>query len=160
MTGHRPKGTRYRPTPQEGWSQHVPRTAQMSLRPIRFAFRVRPDDKKGTLEIFRINTCFWGGRSNPVTPYFKHTQSHSDGGSLSTLRELAGRHGARPAADSSSFVANPTHMGQLSDNTVCSNTAPSGDISPTARLPVPRNSWAGMQSSTAKPASTSKAAKI
>src|ERR1700693_5290575 len=48
VTGHRPKGTRYRPTPQEGWSQHVPRTAQMSLRPIRFAFRVRPDDKKGT----------------------------------------------------------------------------------------------------------------
>jgi hypothetical protein len=67
----------------------------MSLRLIRFAFWVRPDDKKGTLEIFRINTCLWGGRSNPVIPYFKHTPNHFDGGSLSTLRELAGRHGAR-----------------------------------------------------------------
>jgi hypothetical protein len=43
-------------------------TAQVSLRPIRFAFLVRPDEKKGTLEIFRINTCLWGGRFNPIIP--------------------------------------------------------------------------------------------
>ncbi|MFM0367377.1 hypothetical protein [Paraburkholderia sediminicola] len=52
--------------------------AQVSLRPIRFAFLVRPEDKKGTLEIFRINTCLWGGRFNPVIPYFKHTPTWWD----------------------------------------------------------------------------------
>lgn len=41
------------------------------LRPIRFAFLVRPDDKKHTLEIFRINTCLWGGKYNPIIPFFK-----------------------------------------------------------------------------------------
>ena len=111
VTGHRPKGTQYRPTPQERWSQHVPRTAQMSLRRIRLAFRVRPGDKKGTLEIFRINTCLWGGRSNLIIFYVKYTSRHSDGGSLPTLREPAGRHRSWRAADSSSFGANPTHMG-------------------------------------------------
>lgn len=41
------------------------------LRPIRFAFLVRPDDKKRILEIFRINTCLWGGKYNPIIPFFK-----------------------------------------------------------------------------------------
>lgn len=41
------------------------------LRPIRFAFLVRPNDKKRTLEIFRINTCLWGGIFNPIIPYFR-----------------------------------------------------------------------------------------
>jgi len=41
------------------------------LRPIRFAFLVRPNDKKRTLEIFRINTCLWGGKFNPIIPFFK-----------------------------------------------------------------------------------------
>lgn len=41
------------------------------LRPIRFAFLVRPDDIKRTLEIFQINTCLWGGKFNPIIPYFK-----------------------------------------------------------------------------------------
>lgn len=45
------------------------------LRPIRFAFLVRPDDKKRTLEIFRINTCLWGGKFNPIIPYFKRLPS-------------------------------------------------------------------------------------
>ena len=45
------------------------------LRPIRFAFLVRPDDKKRTLEIFRINTCLWGGKYNPVIPFFKRLPS-------------------------------------------------------------------------------------
>jgi hypothetical protein len=45
------------------------------LRPIRFAFLVRPDDKNKTLEIFRINTCLWGGKFNPVIPYFKKLPS-------------------------------------------------------------------------------------
>ena len=41
------------------------------LRPIRFAFLVRPNDKKRTIEIFRINTCLWGGKFNPIIPFFK-----------------------------------------------------------------------------------------
>jgi len=41
------------------------------LRPIRFAFLVRPNDKKSILEIFRINTCLWGGKFNPIIPFFK-----------------------------------------------------------------------------------------
>lgn len=44
---------------------------KIRLRPIRFAFLVRPNDKKQTLEIFRINTCLWGGMFNPIIPYFK-----------------------------------------------------------------------------------------
>lgn len=45
------------------------------LRPIRFAFLVSPDDKKRTIEIFRINTCLWGGKYNPVIPFFKRLPS-------------------------------------------------------------------------------------
>ena len=41
------------------------------LRPIRFGFLVRPNDKKNVLEIFRINTCLWGGKFNPIIPFFK-----------------------------------------------------------------------------------------
>lgn len=43
----------------------------LRLRPIRFAFLVRPNDKKRLLEIFRINTCLWGGQFNPIIPFFK-----------------------------------------------------------------------------------------
>lgn len=45
------------------------------LRPIRFAFLVRPNDKKRTVEIFRINTCLWGGKFNPIIPFFKRVPS-------------------------------------------------------------------------------------
>ena len=45
------------------------------LRPTRFAFLVRPDDAKRTLAIFRINTCLWGGKYNPIIPFFKRLPS-------------------------------------------------------------------------------------
>ena len=45
------------------------------LRPIRFGFLVRPDDKEKVWEIFRINTCLWGGRFNPIIPFFKRVPS-------------------------------------------------------------------------------------
>ena len=45
------------------------------LRPIRFGFLVRPTDKAKILEIFRINTCLWGGMFNPIIPYFKRVPS-------------------------------------------------------------------------------------
>jgi hypothetical protein len=41
------------------------------LRPVRFAFLVRPEDARRTLEIFRICTCLWGGKYNPIVPFFK-----------------------------------------------------------------------------------------
>ena len=41
------------------------------LRPIRFGFLVRPNDKANVLEIFRINTCLWGGVFNPIIPFFE-----------------------------------------------------------------------------------------
>ena len=45
------------------------------LRPIRFGFLVRPSDKAKVLEIFRINTCLWGGMFNPIIPFFKRVPS-------------------------------------------------------------------------------------
>lgn len=44
---------------------------KLRLRPIRFGFLVRPNDAKRTLEIFRINTCLWGGQYNPLIPFLK-----------------------------------------------------------------------------------------
>lgn len=41
------------------------------LRPVRFAFLVRPDDKLKVHEIFHVNTCLWGGMYNPIIPFFK-----------------------------------------------------------------------------------------
>ena len=46
-------------------------SVSVRLRPIRFAFLVRPNDKIRTIEIFRINTCLWGGKFNPIIPFFK-----------------------------------------------------------------------------------------
>lgn len=45
-------------------------TAEVRLRPIRYAFLTRPGDGKRLLEIFRVNTCLWGGKYNPIIPYF------------------------------------------------------------------------------------------
>lgn len=45
------------------------------LRPIRFGFLVRPDDEEKVLDIFRINTCLWGGRFNPIIPFFQDVPS-------------------------------------------------------------------------------------
>ena len=45
------------------------------LRPIRFGFLVRPDDQEKVLEIFRINTCLWGGIFNPIIPFFESVPS-------------------------------------------------------------------------------------
>jgi hypothetical protein len=48
------------------------------LRPVRFAFLVRPDDVEHALEIFRINTCLWGGKFNPIVPFFKRVPTWWD----------------------------------------------------------------------------------
>ena len=41
------------------------------LRPIRFGFLVRTDDEERISEIFRINTCLWGGMFNPIIPFLE-----------------------------------------------------------------------------------------
>ncbi len=40
-------------------------TLVKKLRPIRLAFLVAKEDKKTLREVFRINTCLWGGVYNP-----------------------------------------------------------------------------------------------
>lgn len=41
------------------------------LRPIRFGFVVRPTDNINLQRIFEVNTCLWGGKFNPIIPYFR-----------------------------------------------------------------------------------------
>lgn len=45
--------------------------ANVRLRPIRFGFLVKPDDATSLLEVFRVNTCLWGGKFNPVIPHLE-----------------------------------------------------------------------------------------
>ena len=53
-------------------------SARVRLRPVRFAFLVRPNDSKRVLEILRINTCLWGGRFNPIIPFFRQVPTWWD----------------------------------------------------------------------------------
>ncbi len=46
-------------------------SVNVRLRPVRFAFIVRPEDKANLQTIFQINTCLWGGIYNPIIPFFK-----------------------------------------------------------------------------------------
>lgn len=41
------------------------------LRPLRFAFLVRPGDSESLLKTIQLNTCLWGGRFNPIIPIFR-----------------------------------------------------------------------------------------
>ncbi len=45
------------------------------VRPIRFGFLVRHDDQESLDEIFRVNTCLWGGMFNPIIPVFDEIPS-------------------------------------------------------------------------------------
>jgi hypothetical protein len=47
-------------------------TCRKRLRPLRFAFLVRPNDRKALLKAFEINTCLWGGCYNAIIPTYKH----------------------------------------------------------------------------------------
>ena len=47
------------------------------LRPIRFAFLVRPDNPEKVFETFCINTCLWGGKFNPIIPVPQKVQNLS-----------------------------------------------------------------------------------
>ncbi len=65
-------------------------SATVRLRPVRFAFLVRPSDKKRVLEIMRINTCLWGGKFNPIIPYFQQVPAWWDrhGHRFDTARQI------------------------------------------------------------------------
>ena len=41
------------------------------LRPLRFGFLVRLEDEEKISDIFRINTCLWGGMFNPIIPFLE-----------------------------------------------------------------------------------------
>ena len=45
--------------------------AHVRLRPIRFGFLVKPHDARSLLEIFRVNTCLWGGKFNPIISHLR-----------------------------------------------------------------------------------------
>ncbi len=53
-------------------------SASVRLRPVRFAFLVKPSDEKRVLEILRINTCLWGGKFNPIIPFFRQVPTWWD----------------------------------------------------------------------------------
>ena len=43
----------------------------IKLRPIRYAFLTKPRAAQKIEQIFKTNTCIWGGQFNPIIPYFK-----------------------------------------------------------------------------------------
>jgi len=51
-------------------------TIAKKLRPIRLAFLVKKDDNRTLREVFRINTCLWGGIYNLIIPFFKKTPAN------------------------------------------------------------------------------------
>jgi hypothetical protein len=65
-------------------------TAEVRLRPIRFAFFVRPNDRRRLLEIFHVNTCLWGGKYNPIIPHFSQVPSwwSKDGHGPQSARQI------------------------------------------------------------------------
>lgn len=46
-------------------------TANIRLRPLRFAFLVEPRDKKSLQRVFEVNSSLWGGIFNFIIPVFK-----------------------------------------------------------------------------------------
>jgi len=65
-------------------------SVDIRLRPIRFAFLVRPDDKERLLKIFQINTCLWGGKYNPIIPFFTRRPNwwHRDGHGYENAKQI------------------------------------------------------------------------
>ncbi|MCP4371786.1 MAG: hypothetical protein GY797_27260 [Deltaproteobacteria bacterium] len=45
------------------------------LRPLKFAYVVKPNDLSSLDKVVRLNTFLWGGRYNPVFPLYKKTPS-------------------------------------------------------------------------------------
>jgi len=43
-------------------------TLTQSVRPLRIAFLVAPNDRESLLKVLRLATCLWGGIFNPIVP--------------------------------------------------------------------------------------------
>lgn len=54
-------------------------TLERRLRPIRFAFLIRPGDRKELLDVFRLNTVLWGGSFNVLVPMWRRVPSAHTG---------------------------------------------------------------------------------
>ena len=50
----------------------------LRLRPTRFGFLVAPNDMHSLERVFRVNTCLWGGKYNPIIPVFAKRPSWWD----------------------------------------------------------------------------------
>lgn len=48
-------------------------TVTRRLRPIRLAFLVPSSDARTLRRVIQVNTCLWGGRFNPIIPFFRRT---------------------------------------------------------------------------------------
>src|SRR5438128_1434469 len=46
-------------------------TGSVSLRPVRVGFLVPPDDLSIVSRVARLSACLWGGRYNPIIPFFE-----------------------------------------------------------------------------------------
>lgn len=46
-------------------------TGSVSYRPVRIGFLVPPDDLSSVVRVARLSTCLWGGRYNPIIPFFE-----------------------------------------------------------------------------------------
>lgn len=46
-------------------------TGSVSYRPVRIGFLVPPDDLSLVIRAARLSTCLWGGRYNPIIPFFE-----------------------------------------------------------------------------------------
>lgn len=47
-------------------------TGSVSLRPVRIGFLVPPDDLSIVSRAARLSACLWGGRYNPIIPFFEN----------------------------------------------------------------------------------------
>jgi hypothetical protein len=52
-------------------SPAIMESAQVRIRPFRFAFLVEPKDTKALQRVFEMNSCLWGGGFNYIVPIFK-----------------------------------------------------------------------------------------
>ncbi|MEK7404943.1 MAG: hypothetical protein AAB225_07530 [Acidobacteriota bacterium] len=47
--------------------------ARIRVRPLRFGFVIKPDDRAALMRVMEINTCLWGGIFNFIIPLFHRT---------------------------------------------------------------------------------------
>jgi hypothetical protein len=48
-------------------------SAKLRVRPLRFGFLIKPNDRAALRRIIEINTCLWGGIFNFIIPLFHRT---------------------------------------------------------------------------------------